>query len=251
MEQDVDSSDIILERIIMSYVKPGRLSNVDKEFGDKYNRARRSTETRRLSEGTTSMDKPFYISKDIGGDHHASIYNDSTPNQLVEGHWINGIETETKLFSRGEVFTDAFYDEGCTHFYSYVLKELGMIGSPDFGLSIRESSKGYCYNSGGDYCVAKSSYVAKTDRNFSADMVVSWSISNGPAIVSGQGTDTVVIATDSNTSRSFMLTVTVVSGFVEETISEVFTHTRSVDGSVGALYPAEDLYPNITLYPGG
>ena len=80
-------------------------------------RARRSVETKRLSSGTTSIDKPFYVSRDDSGTHRASIYNDTQPK---ERHYVDGIETDVVQFSRGEEFSDCFYDEGCDHTASYV-----------------------------------------------------------------------------------------------------------------------------------
>ena len=97
---------------------------------DKHKTASRSVGTRRLTSGTTSSDKPFYLSRvvNVGTEevpiyqHQASIYNDNTPMQVVEAHYIDGIETEDILVSRGEVFTDCrLYDEGVTHYKSYML----------------------------------------------------------------------------------------------------------------------------------
>ena len=82
-------------------------------ISDKECRARRSIGTRRLSEGVTSLDKPFYISKD----GRSSIYNDTEPK---ERHFTGMEEVDTIHFVRGESFSGCFYDEGCDHSRSFV-----------------------------------------------------------------------------------------------------------------------------------
>ena len=101
-------------------------SSYDEDYGDKYARAFRSTPTTKSAGGTTVIihaTLPVFISKQVDGAVHTSIYNDNTPMQLVEGHWINGVETETVLTARGDTVdgNDVIrYEQGCTHFTSFV-----------------------------------------------------------------------------------------------------------------------------------
>lgn len=92
---------------------------------NKHKTASRSIETRRsYTTGTTHSTSPFYFSRIVTGDHYASIYNDNTPMQIVEAHYINGVETNKGVnhIGRGEAFSDGrIYDEGVTHYKSYML----------------------------------------------------------------------------------------------------------------------------------
>ena len=83
----------------------------------KHTRAKRSIGTFRAENGVTSVDKPFYISNTVGNEHRASIYNDTAPK---ERHYTDGVEVATVHFTRGQSFTDCFYDEGCDHSAGYV-----------------------------------------------------------------------------------------------------------------------------------
>jgi len=85
-----------------------------KDVSVQHTRARRSTETLRATEGTTSLDKPFYWSK--GG--LSAIYNDTSPK---ERFYTNGVEVDTRHIERGDSFSDSYYDEGVDHSRSFML----------------------------------------------------------------------------------------------------------------------------------
>jgi len=104
---------------MMSYVKPGVVKKGN-DLSVKHTRARRSTETLRATEGTTSLDKPFYWSK--GG--LSAIYNDTAPK---ERFYTDKVEVDTRHIERGQSFVDSFYDEGCDHTRSYMLLDYDRI----------------------------------------------------------------------------------------------------------------------------
>ena len=136
----------------------GAITKSSKDLSIKNTRARRSTCDKRLTTGRTSLDKPFYISNVVGGKHRASIYNDTEPKVR---HFVDGVETSTTQFDRGEDFIDCFYDEGYDHYTDFVYNDMGYVDRLGFDADIEKLQHGSCTTIAPSTCTATSKYTVR------------------------------------------------------------------------------------------
>ena len=198
------------------------MSNIS--INTKHKRALRSIETKRLTDGTTSLDKPFYISQIVSGQHIASIFNDTEPK---EKHYINGIETSTPQFNRGDSFTGCFYDEGCDHTYSFLLKDMGYATKLGFDAYIERTVSGICVTQEGIDCTATSIYTIHTVDNV-GNLTYSWTCIGGT--INGSSTDRSVSISSSGISNvDIELTCVVSDQYTQTTVmyNDVHIHRNS------------------------
>ena len=198
------------------------MSNIDVSI--KHKRSRRSIETKRLTSGITSLDKPFYASKVESGVHKASIYNDTEPNQTYEKHYTNGVETNDVHFIRGQSFTDCFYDEGCDHFYQYVLKDMGYVDKLGFDAKIHKLVSGACTYVTGNTCKATSSYSVSTSGDID-DLSYLW-VCTGGTIEGFNNQRQVNVSTDSNKREDFILECAVSDQYTTTIVKFRDSHSR-------------------------
>ena len=198
------------------------MSNVDVTV--KHRRSRRSIETKRLSSGTTSMDKPFYASRIDSGVHKASIYNDTEPNQTYEKHYTNGVETTEVHFTRGQDFVDCFYDEGCDHYYTYVLKDMGYVNKLGFDAKIHKLVSGACTYTTGSTCKATSSYSVSTSDSVGS-LSYAW-VCIGGTIDGPNDQKQVNVSTDSDKREDLILECTVSDQYTSTVVKFRDSHSR-------------------------
>lgn len=107
--------------------------------------------------------------------------------------------------------------------------ELGKLNSKprtDFYLKyISQPMLGLCEFSVGETCQATSTYLSKTANNVG---IVSYTwVVTGATIASGQGTDSITVITDSDTSDAFSVQCTVNDTITSDTKAYDYTHNRT------------------------
>ena len=89
--------------------------------------------------------------------------------------------------------------------------------------SITETVSGYCEYNHGSTCEASSTYVASVSGS---TIIYTWTVT-GATLDSGQGTDTIVVSSDSDSNTVFTVSLNVTNSISDETSSSQYIHTRT------------------------
>ena len=180
----------------------------------------------------------------IWSGNHATIFNYSVP---YDRHYIDGVETDTPLFTKGESFSGVdYYGEGREHSYQDLLFKMGYYDGLGIKLWVRNNN-GMCENDGVSPCAIRTTHTARIE-NYSGDVGYVWEVS-GATIESGQGTSSIVVETIDIDSVDVTVKCTVTDTYSSAVVEEDMVHTRITYRPI--LVPRIYLFPSSTLTPTG
>lgn len=167
------------------------------------------------SAGVVSTVLACYVSKYVGVDHYAAMFNYSIEKDRF---FLNGEET-TAWIAKGDSFADCKrYEEGVEHSRNFVYWDMGYYG---IDMLIKQIDAGFCTSADGVACVATS--VVKSFGTI-GDYV--WTVT-GATLTSGQGTDEIVVDTSDTTSVTYKVSLTTTLMGHSETIEREYIHGRN------------------------
>jgi len=180
-------------------------------------------------------------------DGNAAIFNRSIP---YDRYYVNGIETDIPTISKGDSFVNAdCYKEGIEGTYAMILNCMGYLNR--LGIRVRVTGGcGSCDNDGVVSCMIRTTHKADVENvSRNGSVVYNWEVAGG-SLVSGQGTDTIVVETIGIYSVNVAIRCTVTDKYTSAYDEYDCLHKRE-NNAIGdtvlvphvALKPADDLVP--------
>lgn len=164
--------------------------------------------------GVVSSSVACYISKYVGSDHYAALFNYTIEKDRF---FLNGIPT-TAWIAKGDSFTDCkLYEESVEHSLSFVYDDMEFYG---IDMLIREVDTGWCESFDQAFCNATSKI-----KSFGTVGTYLWTV-EGATLSLGQGTDEITVDTTGTENTEYTVTLTTTLMGHTETITRVYQHNR-------------------------
>ena len=180
----------------------------------------------------------FGVGDDFDADYPSSPNTTYKLTMEYDGQGTATYSVDDTLYKSNTVvlqpLTGSFYlgawnqDGTLTHPANYTIDSLLITSGAVSDLaitSIDESAAGSCEYMPGDVCTIQTGYTAQIEGGDATTSYL-WSVGQG-SIVSGQGTDSVVVESTASSNIDLTLTLIVADALGSVTGSETFTHTRT------------------------